>query len=148
MKKLLLIACITGTTFSSISQLNWQKGGNSVAGGANSSLGTNATWNAPLLFQTFGVNRMVLQGGGTGNNDGRMALGNNLVGAFTPANRLHLHQTGGDFGIQFTNNTTGNSASNGFVMDLLDNGRFQFSQYQNQDVRFQMPNSLLMQLIG
>jgi len=62
MKKLLLLACITGTTFFSISQLNWQKGGNSVAGGANSSLGTNAAWNAPLFFQTFGANRMKLNG--------------------------------------------------------------------------------------
>ena len=62
MKKLLLFACITGASFSSISQVNWQKGGNSTAGGANSSLGTNGTWNAPLFFQTFGVNRTKLNG--------------------------------------------------------------------------------------
>mgnify|MGYP006144541949 CR=1 FL=1 len=62
MKKMLLIASITGASFSSISQVNWQKGGNGVAGGTNSSLGTNSTWNAPLYFQTFGTNRMKLNG--------------------------------------------------------------------------------------
>jgi hypothetical protein len=62
MKKILLIASITGASFSSISQVNWQKGGNGVAGGTNSSLGTNSTWNAPLYFQTFGANRMKLNG--------------------------------------------------------------------------------------
>lgn len=76
-----------------------------------------------------------------------MVIDKILEGAFTSANRLHLHQTGGDFGIQFTNNSLGTSASNGFGMDLLDDGRFQFSQYQDQDVLFKMPNSLLMQLI-
>jgi len=62
MKKILLFAFITGASFSSISQVNWQKGGNSTAGGVNSSFGTNGTWNAPLLFQTFGVNHMKLNG--------------------------------------------------------------------------------------
>jgi hypothetical protein len=62
MKKIILIACIIGTSFFSISQLTWQKGGNSAAGGAVSSIGTNNAWNAPLFFQTFGVNRSRLNG--------------------------------------------------------------------------------------
>lgn len=76
----------------------WYRGGNNFGGGVNPP-GANifgTMWNSPIYTVTNGVTRMVLQGGGTGNNDGRMALGNNLVGAFTPANRLHLHQTGGD----------------------------------------------------
>jgi hypothetical protein len=62
MKKLLLIACLAGTSFFSISQIEWRKGGNNIGGGANSSLGTNTTWNAPLILQTFGVNRTKING--------------------------------------------------------------------------------------
>jgi hypothetical protein len=56
MKKLLLIACITGASFFAIYQVTWQKGENNVGSGANSSLGANATWTVILLFQTFGLN--------------------------------------------------------------------------------------------
>lgn len=76
------------------SQQYWSRGGNTDNLGTNNIFGT--LWNSPIYTQTAGITRMVLRGGGTGNNAGRMKLGNNLIGAFTPANRLHLQQTGGD----------------------------------------------------
>lgn len=76
------------------SQQYWSRGGNTDNLGTNNVFGT--LWNSPIYTQTAGITRMVLRGGGTGNNAGRMKLGNNLIGAFTPANRLHLQQTGGD----------------------------------------------------
>ena len=72
----------------------WYRGGNLFENNPANIFGT--LWNSPIYTQTAGITRMVLRGGGTGNNAGRMKLGNNLIGAFTPANRLHLQQTGGD----------------------------------------------------
>jgi len=57
MKKTLLLACITGTSFTSISQANWQKGGNTIAGGTNSSIGTK--WNSDFYIMTN--NRFIAQ---------------------------------------------------------------------------------------
>ncbi|MES2799434.1 MAG: tail fiber domain-containing protein [Bacteroidota bacterium] len=58
MKKIIVFICLLGISFNSFSQLQWRKGGNSVAGGANSSIGTNNSWNAPLYFITNGITRM------------------------------------------------------------------------------------------
>lgn len=124
----------------------WYRGGNSLVGNANNIFGTATGFNSPIYTVTNGTTRTVLAGGGTGNNAGRMALGNNLVGSFVPANRLHLHQTGGAFGIQFTNNATGTTASNGFEMNLLNGGDFRFYQHQNQDVYFNMPSATLVHM--
>lgn len=74
----------------------WYRGGNNNTGPAGNANIFGTLWNSPIYTQTAGITRMVLRGGGTGNNAGRMKLGNNLIGAFTPANRLHLQQTGGD----------------------------------------------------
>lgn len=56
------IACSL-LTISSFSQNNWQKGGNnSLPVGSLPILGTDATWNSPLLFQTNRLNRTTLLG--------------------------------------------------------------------------------------
>lgn len=110
-------------------------------------LGWNGTSGAnPLLTRTNNINRMLISGGTAGNTQGRVALGNNLPNSFLPANRLHLHQDNGNFGIQFTNNNTGITAANGFEMNLYNNSIFQFHQHQMANVNFRMPSSLLMQL--
>lgn len=113
----------------------------------NRYLGFNNTSGAnPLLTRTNNINRMLIFGGTAGNTQGRVALGNNLPNSFLPANRLHLHQDNGNFGIQFTNNNTGITAANGFEMNLYNNSIFQFHQHQMANVNFRMPSSLLMQL--
>jgi len=71
---------------------------------------TTAGNNNPLMFTTNGIERMLINNGGIGVADGRVALGNNLPFGFIPANRLHLHQDSGTNGIQFTNNFTGITA--------------------------------------
>ena len=82
----------------------WYRGGNFAAGsaGTNNIFGTAAGFNSPIYTQTNGVQRSILRGGGTGNNAGRMALGNNLPNNFTPRARLHLHQNGGFTNLRFT----------------------------------------------
>jgi len=112
MKKNILLAFLTGAVFPYISQVNWQKGGNSISGGANSSFGTNSTWNAPIFFQSFGLNRMKLNGtvnytvnGFAGQRDGYLLLGFSQTYAsslFTGAtsgaySQLHLNGPNGSF---------------------------------------------------
>ena len=117
---------------------------NTQTGGQTRYLGFDNNFSLRTL--TNGVNRMLLAGGNMSNNAGRLALGNNLPNSFSPANRLHLHQDNGNFGIQFTNNNTGITAANGFEMNLYNNSIFQFHQHQMANVNFRMPSSLLMQL--
>jgi len=106
-------------SISAFSQTNWRKGGNnSLPAGLQPIIGTDATWNSPLNFVTNGFQRMLINNGGIGVADGRVALGNNLPFGFAPANRLHLHQDSGTSGIQFTNNFTGITAFNGLSMNM------------------------------
>jgi len=141
---IIVLSLLTVSTFA---QTFWQKGGNAqVPPLAPSTIGTDASWNAPFSIMTNGFQRMLINNGGNGIMDGRVALGNNLPVGFIPANRLHLHQDLGTNGIQFTNNFTGITAFNGLSMNLQTTGRFDFNQFSNQTIRFVMPNSLLMEL--
>jgi hypothetical protein len=50
-------------SISAFSQTNWRKGGNnSLPAGSQPTIGTDATWNAPLNFVTNGVQRTRLNG--------------------------------------------------------------------------------------
>ena len=103
MKKNILLAFLTGAVFPYISQVNWQKGGNSISGGTNSSFGTNSTWNAPIFFQSFGLNRMKLNGtvnytvnGFAGDRSGYLLLGATSADNYSNPNKgaaslLHLN---------------------------------------------------------
>ncbi|MCB0408842.1 MAG: tail fiber domain-containing protein [Flavobacteriales bacterium] len=132
-----IIVCslLTTSTFAQ----NWRLGGNTVFpfGGINSvnatnnSIGTDAAANFPINFITNGIQRQIIQNGGIGNNEGRIAMGNNLPIGFTPASRLHLHQNGGQNRIQFTNNGTGIGGGSGFQVGINNAGEALINQREN-----------------
>ncbi len=124
-------------SISTFAQLNWQKNGNNAnPPGSQPILGTDASWNAPLIIQTFGVERLLINNGGTGNNAGRLAVGNNLPGGFNPASRIHSHQDGGQNRIEFTSNTTGITGTDGFQVGINNNGHAMILQRENRTIRF------------
>ena len=112
---------------------DWRRGGNLIApfgqGGSNNIFGT--MWNSPIYTYTNGINRMTIFGFGTGNNAGRVAMGNNLPANFIARSRLHLHQNFGNNNIRFTNNTTNALASDGFQIGINKFGVAQVRQREN-----------------
>ena len=79
-------------SFSTFAQ-NWRVGGNTNAqlgGMLQPTLGTNQ--NRPLLFETNGIGRVLVDNGAGGFAAGRVAMGNNLPNNFAAQDRLHLHQ--------------------------------------------------------
>jgi len=72
-------------SISTFAQLNWQKGGNNAGPpGSQPIIGTNATWNAPLLFHTNGVQRIRINEN-TGFTSGFVGIGTN-----NPLFQLHV----------------------------------------------------------
>lgn len=65
MKKITItgVCLLAGLTINA--QVNWQKGGNGIAGGAQTTIGTNASWNAPFQLMTNGNIRMHINPNGT-----------------------------------------------------------------------------------
>lgn len=130
----------SGAASGTNSQQYWSRAGNTSANGTNNIFGTK--WNSPIYTITNGNVRMITMAGGVGANDGRIAIGNNLAGNFQPVNRFHLHQNGaGNYGIQFTNSSTSAipfapTSTEGFAMNYISWGRFDFQQFNNQNVRF------------
>lgn len=57
--------------------------------------------------------------GGTGVNDGRIAIGNSLPSSFTPTARLHLHQAKGFNSMRFSTSNTGSTENDGFEMGMI-----------------------------
>lgn len=111
--------------------VDWQLIGNVVAAGQF--LGTTnpqplhlqTMLGQPMRFRTnFGAaplgagNRMIITDGGFGNNGGQIAIGNNLPNVFVPADRFHIHQTGGPTNVRITANFTGNTATDGVSLGL------------------------------
>jgi hypothetical protein len=81
MKKILIL-----TLFPYISicgQLNWQKGGNGPAGSGQTTIGSNASWNAPLQLMTNGQIRLHIN-----SNIGNAGFIG--VGTTNPQFRLHV----------------------------------------------------------
>lgn len=118
MKKIKLTIALMSISTIFLAQ-SWQINGNPGIVAANF-LGTLN--NAQLNFRTNGNLRFVLDNGGTGNNNGSAAFGNNLPLGFVPAARLHLHQTGGVVNMRFTNSTTGSTVNDGFAIGMAGNG--------------------------
>lgn len=153
-QKIVLAVCALALHYAGYSQqpatgtgvisTEWHRGGNIAGGsaGINNIFGTR--WDSPIYTITNTNARMVMAGGTGGVNFGRIAIGNNLSGNFSPVNRFHLHQLGVDtFGIQFTNSTLAAipTATDGFAMNLENNGKFVFRQYENRNVEFIMPGN-------
>jgi len=69
MKILLFIGAILCAT-TTFSQVNWRKGGNNAAGPGGPAIGTNAQWNSPIVFRTFGIDRMRVNSTLTNNYNG------------------------------------------------------------------------------
>ena len=60
MKKSITTVILSLAVMSAFSQNKWQKGGNNAnPPGSQPIIGTDASWNAPLLFHTNGVQRML-----------------------------------------------------------------------------------------
>lgn len=133
----LLFLLLLGST-SVFAQGPWFTLGNTT--GPGNYLGTNN--NQPLNFRTNGTQRFHINAG-TGMTSGYVGIGNGFT---NPQNRLHLYQPGGSFGMQLTNTSSGSTATDGFAMNLQNNSSFNFQQYENQNVRFIMPGSTLMEL--
>jgi hypothetical protein len=134
MKKLFILLMITYSSLA-FSQLDWNTLGNTPVPG--NFLGTNN--NQPLRIRTNSVERFKIMPGGIGNIGGRIAIGNNLPLGFIPQARLHLHQTGGQNSIKFTNATTGFAATDGFNIGIGGAGAANFFQNELEDVRFLFP---------
>src|SRR5574343_82677 len=121
MQKIIYVTALTILFFTTNAQTFWQKGGNAqTPPNAPSTLGTDASWNAPLQLITNGTQRMIIDGGNQTQPGGRIAIGNNLPNNFAPQSRVHIHQTGGgglnNTFIRFTTNVTNNTASDGFAI--------------------------------
>jgi len=80
--------------------VGWSPGLGSVAG----PLDIRNDFTQPIDFWTNSFRRMRITDGGSGQNLGRIAMGNNLPTNFTPLSRLHLHQDAGINSIRFTTN--------------------------------------------
>ena len=129
-KWMAIIGIIVMMNFNSYSQV-------SVLGNAGA-VGNYVGWNAaqpfpvtvahkgnfPILFETNGINRMILDNGGGGQAGGRLALGNNLPAGFAPQSRMHIHQVGVNNNatyIRFTNSLTGALNTDGFAIGNSSN---------------------------
>jgi hypothetical protein len=121
-RKILLVLIILLIEYASFSQsttaLNFN-GGVQYLGYFNNA--------GPLWFRnnspTLNENRMLIMNGAFGNNDGQIAIGNNLPNNFAPSARFHLHQTGG---LVFTRYTTDNiraTNQDGFMTGINNNGQ-------------------------
>ncbi|MFN8231287.1 MAG: hypothetical protein U0V03_10235, partial [Bacteroidia bacterium] len=82
MKKIIIIVSCFAFAVPLSAQLNWQKGGNAnIPFGTPPIIGTDVTWNSPLRFSTFGIQRMFIKNGTNnnpfgGNNAGYLSVGN------------------------------------------------------------------------
>jgi hypothetical protein len=95
----------------------WYRGGNLPVNGTPANANIFGTkWDETIWHQTNGINRLVMYNGGTANNAGRIATGNNLPNNFVPQARLHLYQTGGFNNLRFTTDATGHTAADGQVI--------------------------------
>jgi hypothetical protein len=81
----------------------------------------------PLWFRnnspTLNENRMLIMNRALGNNDGQIAIGNNLPNNFAPTARLHLHQTGGFVFSRYTTDNIGSTNTDGFMTGINNNGQ-------------------------
>ena len=102
--------------------VNWRMGGNNLSATGSTVFGTFAPLAQPIFIYSNGFERMLINNLGNGNNDGQIAMGNNLPVGFTPTARLHLHQDGGNNFMRYSTNTTGSGALNGFATGINNNG--------------------------
>lgn len=63
MKRILTTAILGLAVTTAFSQIDWRKGGNAqVPPFAPSSIGTDASWNAPFEIMTNGIQRVIING--------------------------------------------------------------------------------------
>lgn len=110
----------------------WMTGGNAAAPGDY--LGTNN--NQPLNFYTNGIGRMLIENGGVGFAEGRIAMFNTLPVGFAAQDRLHLHQNVRGPLIRFTNNGTGSSNTDGFRVGINDVAIATLQNFENTAMEF------------
>lgn len=89
LKSVCLICFICFSLLAKAQPPYWKLGGNPLLGPdglntTNNQLGTAAGNNIPINVITNGINRFLINNGGTTSTDGRVAMGNNLPIGFTP----------------------------------------------------------------
>jgi len=84
------------------------------------------------------ITRIIVADGGVGNNDGRVALGNNLPLTFVPTARLHLHQTAGVNSMRYTTNATGTTATDGLEIGINATQNAVITQHEGADMIFRV----------
>ncbi len=92
-----------------------------------------------INFLTGGVQRMTILGAAAA-NPGFVGIGNGFA---NPVSLLHLHRPAGNVFLRFTNNGTGATALDGFVIGALNgavNGDAAFIQYEPNPIRFFVPD--------
>ena len=76
--KTIIIITLSFVSFSVYSQLKWEKGGNNNnPNSAPPIIGTDNTWNSPLIFHTNGTQRMFINNS-SGINAGYVGIGLNF----------------------------------------------------------------------
>jgi hypothetical protein len=101
----------------------WRITGNNNTNSTANFLGT--TTNDGLSIRTNDFQRMFINNGLGGNNDGRIAFGNNLPVGFVPLDRLHLHHSnagGTAIGMRFTSAVSGTGALDGYATGYASTG--------------------------
>lgn len=118
-------------TFCSFGQDQWKLGGNTdfgpppAQGLVSNSNYLGSLQNTPIVFGTNNTPRMFINNGLGGNNDGRIAFGNNLPAGFVPLDRLHLHHSnagGTAIGMRFTSAASGTGALDGYTTGYASTG--------------------------
>lgn len=153
----LLLILLTLSYYCAYSQPNayWQINGNNALSlpppsqiNANSFIGSTdpnipfnlrTTQAQPMLFQTNGLtNRMLIDFGGNGGLNGRIAMGNNLPANFVPLDRLHLHHTdNSNVFTRFTNlQSIAGGSSIGIVATTGFDNELRIVQFETQPIRF------------
>ena len=112
------------------------------------SLNQSTLLSAPINWYTGTVPRMqIYDGSGNPNLDGNVAIGDFDLYAgpqdTIPQSLLHMHKAGKKYVYhQFTNTTTGVTASDGFKVGIDTIGRAELRQYENSSMKFYTFNSL------
>jgi len=91
----------------------------------------------------LGFTGTIIANGAFTTGDGHIVMANDLPHNFAPQGHLHLHQTGGNVFLRFTNTGTGATALDGFVIGALNgavNGDAAFIQYEPNPIRFFVPD--------
>ncbi|MFT3681955.1 MAG: hypothetical protein QM791_16900 [Ferruginibacter sp.] len=121
----------------------WELGGN-TADAATSFLGT--TNNTSLRFRTNNTERVIIDSLGRVTVNGAMGLG--TVSAPTAKLQLHSPNASSEISMQFTNNSTGQTSSNGFFVGVANDNLPMIWNKNASSIKFGTNNQEAMRISG